>query len=277
MNISKKTVMPHIAGSLVDSSQPVVAIPFRTGNCESFGIAHSHKRAQFIYPGTGIVKVQTGYGIWCISPSQAAWIPSMHEHRILYPQNTTVYALFIDSSLSSKFKNYCCVLNIDSFMKELILKAVKIGEKYSVGSHEHSIMQVISGEISRLTPSSLNLPLAKDERVLRVMNYLLDNPASSKQLDHFSKIACTSTKNLNRLFMKETRLTFGTWRKHLKVLEAVEKLSKGLSVTEVSIDLGYRSLSSFVSMFRKVTGKTPGAFLREHSCQVNYTENSCLT
>jgi len=69
------------------------------------------------------------------------------------------------------------------------------------------------------------------------------------------------TRTLERLFRKETGLTFAQWRRQLRIQNAIVRLHLGQSVTSVAYDAGYENTSSFIEMFRRVTGRTPGQFL----------------
>ncbi|MGA7826924.1 MAG: helix-turn-helix domain-containing protein, partial [Geobacteraceae bacterium] len=68
-----------------------------------------------------------------------------------------------------------------------------------------------------------------------------------------------------RLFVRETGLTFGAWRKRLVLQEAIERLGTGQNITRVAFDLGYQSLSAFIAMFRQALGASPGQYLRLES------------
>lgn len=71
-----------------------------------------------------------------------------------------------------------------------------------------------------------------------------------------------SERTINRLFTKETGMTFGQWRTQAKLMEAIRKLSEGESVINVSIDLGYESPSAFTAMFRRELGTTPSQYFK---------------
>lgn len=74
-----------------------------------------------------------------------------------------------------------------------------------------------------------------------------------------------SSLTLSRLFVRETGLTFGVWRKRLFLQKAINRLSKGENVTRVAFDLGYQSLAAFIEMFRQSLGALPGLYLRQNS------------
>ena len=49
------------------------------------------------------------------------------------------------------------------------------------------------------------------------------------------------------------------------LLSAIPRLVEGESVTTVALDLGYRSPSAFIAMFRRNTGNTPTRYIRRES------------
>jgi len=71
-----------------------------------------------------------------------------------------------------------------------------------------------------------------------------------------------SGRTLARLFVSETGLTFGSWRKRLLLQEAINRLDRGAPVTAVAFELGYQSLSAFIEMFRKELGVSPRQYAR---------------
>ena len=65
-----------------------------------------------------------------------------------------------------------------------------------------------------------------------------------------------------RLFLRETRLTFGEWRRQLRLLAALERLGAGESVSNVALDVGYEDVSSFIAVFKAALGTTPARYFR---------------
>ena len=56
-------------------------------------------------------------------------------------------------------------------------------------------------------------------------------------------------------------MTFGKWRMQLHIITALQALSDGQSVQQVSALLGYESVSAFITMFKKVMGKSPTKYM----------------
>jgi len=65
---------------------------------------------------------------------------------------------------------------------------------------------------------------------------------------------------LARLIVAETGLTFGRWRQLLHLLFAIRELAGGASVQRVSGDLGYESMTAFITMFKKALGQPPARY-----------------
>jgi AraC-like DNA-binding protein len=58
-------------------------------------------------------------------------------------------------------------------------------------------------------------------------------------------------------------MSFGRWRQQLSVVLAVKWLAAGASIQQVVADLGCESVPSFVTMFRKALGTSPGRYMAE--------------
>lgn len=60
-----------------------------------------------------------------------------------------------------------------------------------------------------------------------------------------------SERNLARLIVKETGLSFRQWRQQLQLIMALQGLVKGDTVQKVAHTLGYDSTTAFITMLRK--------------------------
>jgi AraC-like DNA-binding protein len=70
-----------------------------------------------------------------------------------------------------------------------------------------------------------------------------------------------SERSLARLIVAETGMSFGRWRQQLNIILALQWMAKSTSVQQVASDLGYESVGSFVTMFRKALGTSPGRYM----------------
>jgi AraC-like DNA-binding protein len=72
-----------------------------------------------------------------------------------------------------------------------------------------------------------------------------------------------SERTMARLLSRETGMSFGRWRQQIQLMLAVKWLGTGVSVQQVADDLGYESAGSFVTMFRKALGTSPGRYMAQ--------------
>jgi AraC-like DNA-binding protein len=101
-----------------------------------------------------------------------------------------------------------------------------------------------------------------DPRLARVCDAILDDPASKLTLDEWARACAMSGRSLARLFLAETRMTFGRWRQQARLLASLPRLARGDGVLGTALDLGYDSPSAFTAMFRKALGTTPSRYFR---------------
>lgn len=260
MNIEKlPKLSPITIGFRIDSTLPIIPFAMQASH-SGCAAEHAHPRGQLIYASSGVMRVICRKDIWVVPPSQAVWIPPEVEHEVYFPGDVSLQNLFIDPSATSGLSQQCVIISVTPLLRELILKAVTIGERYNPGSAGSRLMAVILDELSDAEPTPLHLPMGHDERLSRVIESLLKCPGDKKSLNDWADSAGASGRTLARLFVKETGLTFGEWRKRLILQESIDRLSRGDNVTQVAYDLGYQSLSAFIEMFRQSLGTSPGQY-----------------
>jgi AraC-like DNA-binding protein len=86
-------------------------------------------------------------------------------------------------------------------------------------------------------------------------------PSERGTVEQWARRAGMSERTLARLLMRETGMSFGRWRQQLSVMIALRWMADGASIQRVAHDLGYESAGSFVTMFRKALGVSPGRYM----------------
>jgi len=265
MNIAKMTKLKPIEiGYLIDPLRPVIPLSMEVSRA-GCAAPHAHPRGQLVYSGRGVMRVYCNEGAWVVPSSQAVWLPPETVHEVYFPGEVSLRNLFIDPSAIVGMPEKCVVVTVTPLLRELILRAVEIGDAYRRGSPEQRVIQVLLDELRRAEPTALHLPAARTEPLKKVLEALLADPADSRNLDAWAKVACTGARTLARQFMQETGMTFGAWRQQLGLLEAIERIARGQSITEVTFDLGYQSPSAFTAMFRKALGVPPSKYFRRET------------
>lgn len=260
MNIVKLPIVPPTTtGYRVDSRRPIVSMAMEFEGPHRVA-RHRHPRAQLLLTVRGVLRVVSASGTWVVPTSQAVWVPPDVEHEVIAADSVSIRSLFVDPSAASDLPDDCCVVDVTPLLRELILKAVEVGNDYVVHGRERRLMEVLLDQLHELPLAPLHLPMARDKRLLSIMEALLADPADDRGLEAWAERVGASARTLARLFLRESGMTFGEWRKQLRLLEAVDRLGQGEPVTQVALELGYQSASAFIAMFRRSLGCPPGRY-----------------
>lgn len=102
----------------------------------------------------------------------------------------------------------------------------------------------------------------KDERIVRALDYIEKNASKDFSMDDLSSHSGMSLRTMNRLFMTEVNMTPKEVMTFFRMEEAKKLLKQqSLSVTDVAFEVGYKSLSQFITTFRRLTGVLPSDYM----------------
>lgn len=265
MNIAKQTnLLRDDPGAMSDPLFPVVPLA-QDHPARHHAPLHHHLRAQLLYASAGVMSVFTRTGTWVVPPQQAVWIPAGIEHEVRGFGPLAMRSLYVHPEPAADMPAQCCVVNVPPLLRELVLKAVALPSDELAAQRGQRLVSVILDQLGELEPAPLHLPLPLDSRLKVVADALLARPDDERTLSELALTTGASARTLARLFVRDTGMTFGNWRQQLRLVSAVERLGAGYPVTQVAYDLGYRSPSAFVAMFRRVLGKPPGQYIRQAS------------
>ena len=244
---------------LMDSPQKMIAsrADYPHGLAYPF---HQHTPIQFLYASEGVMTVTTRQGVWVVPNFRAVWIPSNTLHRIDASGHLGLRSVYIKPEVIPDPPSQCFVASVSPLLRELILHASEFAVNYKAGSLEERILQIILDLIRDLDTKPLLLPTPRDPRLTRITEALTKEPADGRSLEEWGKFAGATGRTLTRLFTRETGMSFRQWRQQARLLEALRQLAGGETVSAVALNLGYESVSAFISMFRKALGTTPGRY-----------------
>jgi AraC-like DNA-binding protein len=186
-------------------------------------------------------------------------------HSIEISGAVSMRTLYISPRIASSVGPGCRALTIRPLLRELILHAVELG-RMSRRNPEHArLIEMILDQLEVARTAALHLPQPKDPRARRISQLLHDNPSDQRGLEEIARCAGASERTIQRLFLADTGLTFGKWRQQLRLVHSLRLLAAGEKVTSVALEVGYDSLSAFVSVFRRAFGITPGRYFDGHT------------
>jgi len=218
---------------------------------------HFHYEDQLVYACCGVMTVRTSEGTWIVPPQRAVWIPARIPHSIVMSGSVSMRTLYLRERLVRRLPRNCCVVNVSSLLRELILHACQFPALSRRARLQAHLVDVIVDHLETVQSIPLQLPSPADPRAVRVAEALLRRPGDQRSLDELCEVAGASKRTVERLFRVQTRMTLGAWRQQARLMHSLQLLAAGEKITNVALDSGYSTPSAFISMFRRELGKTP--------------------
>lgn len=223
---------------------------------------HSHGRAQLLHALTGVVAVSTGQGRWMVPPDHAMWIPAGVVHAVEMHGLVRMRSAYVLPDASPDLRPNLHVLQMSDLMRSLIVEAVGTGGDEN-DPRADAISRLILLELPRLEERPFTLPFPDDPRLARLCRGFVANPSAHVVIDDWAEQAGMSRRSFTRAFQRETGLSLSIWRRQATLFAALPRLADGASVTSVALDLGYESAPAFTTMFRRMLGVSPRAYMRQ--------------
>lgn len=224
---------------------------------------HRHRKGQVLLVQRGALSCEVEGGLWIVPPRSAVWIPGGALHAIKVTGALEGFAAFIDAAASRGLPEVCCAVSVTPLLRELLIRSAHLPALYDEGGANSRLVAVLLDEIAAAQVEDLHLPMPSDTRLRGIVDLMMASPADRGTLEAWAKRAGLSERTLARMISRETGMSFGRWRQQLGVMLAVKWLAGGASIQQVAADLGYESVPSFVTMFRKALGTSPGRYMAE--------------
>jgi AraC-like DNA-binding protein len=206
---------------------------------------HAHTRGQLVYAARGVMMVAADGGQWVVPPTRAIWMPAGSEHWIRCIGEVQMRSLYVRADAAPHLPTHSQAVDISPLLRELILVAMNIAAPYTKSSREGRLIRVLLDELRALPVLPLYLPQPSDPRLRRICARLLDHPIDASTLADWAQTLKVDVKTIQRLFSRETGMTFGQWRQQARLLRALEKLALGDKIIDIALSLGYESPSAF--------------------------------
>ncbi|QJU59286.1 helix-turn-helix transcriptional regulator [Sphingomonas sp. AP4-R1] len=244
--------------------RPVVTYGFISNDFGQIELQpHSHAKGQIIVVRRGALSCEVENGLWIVPPRSAIWIPGEARHAIRAVGILDGLNSFIDPTVGRGLPSTCCAVSVTPLLCEVIARLAELPAFYEPDDRTSNLVAVLLDELSAAKIEDLHLPMPADPRLRRMAELMTASPADRGSLEEWARRIGMSSRTMVRLIARETGLSFGRWRQQFAVMLAVQALAEGASIQRVAASLGYESVPSFVTMFRKVLGTSPGRYMSE--------------
>lgn len=142
-----------------------------------------------------------------------------------------------------------------------------------VGFDRVMILLTLLNELSRATdfryltsPGYTNtVKPTETDRMQLVHDYVLDHFPDDLSLDTIADLAGMTSPAFCRYFKTRANKTFSEFVSEVRIGHACKLLMDGkLTITQISFDSGFRTLSNFNRQFKDITGQTPSAYVKTY-------------
>lgn len=218
---------------------------------------HAHERDQVLYAVRGIMRVRTEAAGWIVPPDRAVYMPAGVLHAIAIRGDLEMRTLYIAPGAGPGLPAGPTVLEVSDLLRSLVLALIEEPVLYDEAGRGGALARLVLSEIARAPRLALGVPMPRDPRLARLCGALLAEPATTLTLEGWAETAGASARTLARLFERELGMSFGAWRRRVRLQNAVEELVAGAPVSAVAARSGYRSVSAFSAAFRRELGVSP--------------------
>ena len=221
---------------------------------------HQHRKGQLILALGGAITCEVENAMLMVPPQYAVWIPGQMPHSNKATPGAQLCFLFIEPGALG-LPERCWTLKISPLVRELILS---LADKSRVQLHEPAtarLVGVLFDELPLQPQEHLQLPVSPHPKIRLMSETMAKEPAAWQTLAQWASHFAMSERNLARLVVKETGLSFRRWRHQLQLIVALQLLISGTSVQQAAQSLGYDSTTAFITMFKKGLGQTPARYI----------------
>lgn len=222
---------------------------------------HTHSWGEFIYSFSGVLEVEI-QGVTLIAPPHhALWLPPHIAHTGINWHEATYGSVYISPEFCVKLPEAYCAIAVTPLLRS-VLEYLKQQQTETFRSEEFKrLLLVLVDQISVAEHTGNYLPTRSDDPSLELIFKIFEKgPNLDLSLADLSEKIGMSERTLARRFQSKVGMSFGEWRQRFRIVKAASLLRAGLKIEAIASELGYGSASSFIAMFRKMTGITPSGF-----------------
>lgn len=240
---------------------PVVGIAAAVGQHDS-GM-HRHNKGQLLYAPQGCITFALQDMICVLPPNKAVWIPPGTVHRAIMTNVVEYRSLYFDGEVFCG-PSHIVVIEVNELLRALINTMALWPWENTLESCRY-YSQLFWHEFQHAKRHSYRLPLPQDKRLVTLVEAIKNPDYLLPDLVSLATQIGASSKTITRIFKAQTGMTYQEWKQQWRLIKSIELLCQLVPVAEVAHQLDFSSDSAFIAFFKKLTGQTPLAFVKNQS------------
>jgi AraC-like DNA-binding protein len=196
----------------------------------------------------------TAAGTWLVPRGHALWMPAGLDHDVSMHGEVSMRTAYVRAAEAARLSSECRVLKVCALLEGALIALADEVRRATRTERANHLIWLVLDEINRAPSAAFVLPLPKDARLSRLARTLIADPGSAKTIDQWCDIVGVSRRTMTRLFRSQTGVSFGDWRRRLRLLSAAARVSGGEALPKVVAGLGYRNAAAFRTMARRHFG-----------------------
>jgi AraC-like DNA-binding protein len=247
---------------LYDSDAPLLAYDFKRRIVEGWTPEHSHHRGQLVALSEGLLMVETENERLMFPSGRCGWTPPYYKHAGRSVGGAAGSMVDLHPDLCRGLPKTPCVFNSSELLFAIVHRMVEWDLRQPLDAAKKRLITGLRDEIRQPDQQPLRLTFPREERLAKVADALMGDLGDNRTLDDWADVAGMARRTFMRAFSAQAGMSFGRWRQQARLFAALEMLAQRKSVTEVSLAVGYDSVSAFIAMFRTMLGTTPQIYNR---------------
>src|ERR1700737_2756055 len=196
---------------------------------------HQHPVGQLIFAVRGVMVIRTAIGQWIVPTTRALWMPGSMTHAIRMVGHVRMRTIYVRPNASPGLPATCAVVAVSQLLSALIVEAVNVRLPYTQHSRDGRLMRLLIDEIVQMPTLPLNLPYPSDPRLRVIHERIMKTPDDPSTAADWASTFRIDPRTIHRLFVRDTGLTFGQWRRQARLLAALEMLARGERIVDIAL------------------------------------------
>lgn len=240
----------------------ILILKYASGGALEIPESRSDFVHQVYWTPDGMLSVRHANRTEFVGNTEALWVRRGITHEVFASRRQMVYRICLREVPENLRKLRIAAVSADEHARRLIEQLARPGQAEPEALASRVTIMAGLGAAHRdfTGRDPIGVPVARGTGFAQTIACtLLHDPSDQTTLEEWAVRLHTSTKTLQRDFVRQFGTSYSQWRSRIR-LEAAEVLLQTTSVTEVAHLVGYSSVPAFVTAFSREYGYTPGRF-----------------